>query len=210
MLSDVQKKTNGIKFEYLISKLEKRGFTAETAESAEEAGKKALAFVKPGDKVAFGGSMTINATGIKEALAGMDVDLIDHSKAADPEAERIRGLTSDVYFTSSNAITMDGILMNIDGTGNRCAALCYGPKKVVVVIGANKICSDEEAAFKRIKTMACPENAVRLGKKTPCGVKGVCANCIMPGETICAMTLTTRMCNTGRIHIILVNEELGY
>ncbi len=210
MISEVRKKANDIKFDTIISKLEKRGITAEKARTPEEAKEKALAFVKKGDKVACGGSMTLAETGLKDALEGMDIDLIDHAKAADPEAERIRGLTADVYFMSSNAVTMDGILMNIDGTGNRCAALCYGPKKVVLIIGANKICADEESAYRRIKTMACPENAVRLDRKTPCALKGVCAECVIPGQTICAMTVVTRLCNNGRLHVILVNEDLGY
>ncbi|MDY2934512.1 MAG: lactate utilization protein, partial [Anaerovoracaceae bacterium] len=143
----------------------------------------------------------------------MNIDWVDPFKFTDPDEmfeERVRTLTTDIYFMSSNAVTMDGILVNIDGTGNRVAALCYGPKKVVLVVGANKIVGSEEEAVARIKTDACPPNCIRLGKKTPCATTGKCGNCLSQGNTICSYTVSTRFCSTGRIHVILVNDYLGY
>ena len=213
MLSEVVKKTNEVKLATLAKNLEKRGTKVSVADDAKEALDLALAFIKPGDKVACGGSMTLGEIGLKDKLPELDIDYIDHSRFTDPAdvaAERVRGLGADVYFMSSNAVTMDGVLMNIDGTGNRVAALCYGPKQVVLVIGANKICADEHAAYSRIKTEACTANAVRLGRNTPCAKTGRCADCLNPEATICSMTLTTRFCYTGRLNVILVNESLGY
>ena len=107
-------------------------------------------------------------------------------------------------------MTLDGVLANTDGNGNRVAALCYGPKKVVVIVGINKICADLDSALKRINLEATPANAIRLGIKSPCSVTGKCADCYVQDHTLCSMTVVTRMCTTGRIHVIVVNEELGF
>ena len=106
---------------------------------------------------------------------------------------------------------MDGELVNIDGVGNRVAAMCFGPNKVIVVAGANKIVENEEAAIARIKTDACPPNCIRLDKQTPCALTGKCGQCLTPGQTICSYTVTTRFNSIpDRVHVILVNEVLGY
>lgn len=115
-----------------------------------------------------------------------------------------------MFFLSTNAITTDGELANIDGTGNRVAALTFGPKKVIVVTGTNKLTDSLEEAIKRVKEVACPKNAERLGKKTPCALTGHCCDCLLPTETICSSIVTTRFSsNPGRVSVILVEEDLG-
>ena len=125
-------------------------------------------------------------------------------------SEKVRVLILDVFFMSINVITLEGEFVNIDGNGNRVAALCYGPKQVVIVAGMNKVVSDVGSAVKRIKTHACPANTIRLGRDTPCAETGKCSNCLQLGVTACSMTVVTRFCNLGRIHVILVNDNLGY
>ena len=116
----------------------------------------------------------------------------------------------DYYFMSTNAITTDGLLVNIDGTGNRVASLIHGPKNVIIITGMNKVCPDLDSAYKRVKLSAAPPNTVRLDKKTPCAVTGKCADCLSP-DCICTHTVITRRSNIpGRIKILLVGEELGY
>ncbi len=213
MFDENIKKANRVKAETVIKALEKRGMKGYYCDNTEEALGLALSFINEGDKVACGGSVTLGQIGLKDRLAVMNVDWVDPFKYTDPDdmfAERVRTLTTNVYFMSSNAVTMDGILVNIDGTGNRVAALCYGPEKVVLVAGVNKIVGSEDEAVARIKTDACPPNCTRLDKKTPCAVTGKCGNCLSQGNTICCYTVSTRFCSTGRIHVILVNDYLGY
>ena len=213
MFDENIKKANKTKADTIIKALEKRGMKGYYCDTREEALELALSFINEGDKVACGGSMTLGEIGLKDRLGNMNIDWVDPFKFTDADemfAERVRTLTTDVYFMSSNAVTMDGILVNIDGTGNRVAALCYGPKKVVLVVGANKIVGSEEDAVARIKTDACPPNCERLGKKTPCAATGKCGNCLSQGNTICSYTVSTRFCSTGRLHVILVNDYLGY
>ena len=213
MFSENVKKANGKKFETILKNLEKRGMKGYACNTKEEALELAKSFIKEGDKVACGGSMTLAEIGLKDMLPQMDIDYVNPFRFEDKEEmfnERVRTLTTDVYFMSSNAITMDGILVNIDGTGNRVAALCYGPRQVVLIVGANKIVGSEEEAVKRIKTDACPPNCIRLNKNTPCAATGKCAECLSQGNTVCCYTVSTRFCSTGRINVILVNENLGF
>ena len=121
-----------------------------------------------------------------------------------------KAILSDYYLMSTNAFTMDGQLVNIDGNGNRVSALCYGPKHVVIITGMNKLTPSVEDAYKRIRQDACPPNCVRLGLSTPCSKTGVCGDC-MSASSICDLFVTTRMSRyPDRIHIIMVGEELGY
>ena len=121
-----------------------------------------------------------------------------------------KAILSDYYLMSTNAFTMDGQLVNIDGNGNRVSALCYGPKHVVIITGMNKLTPSVEDAYKRIRQDACPPNCVRLGLPTPCSKTGVCGDC-MSASSICDLFVTTRMSRyPDRIHIIMVGEELGY
>ena len=161
----------------------------------------------------WGGSMTLYAAGVIDLLRGGLCKVIDRDAAKTPEeAHKLmhQAFDADFYFMSTNAITMDGKLVNIDGNGNRIAALIYGPKTVYVIAGMNKVVKDEDAAMDRIKNMAAPMNAMRLTTGAPCTKTGSCLHCKGSG-TICCHTLVTRYSRqSGRIKVLLVGEELGY
>lgn len=203
------KKANEIKMRHIIKNLQKRNMVGYYCETADEARETIHSLIDEGAVVSWGGSATLDELDIKKDFS----NVID-ATTAPPEKmydERRKTLTADVYLTSTNAITMDGELVNIDGVGNRVAAMCFGPKKVIIVAGANKITKDECAAIARIKTDACPPNCTRLGKTTPCAVTGTCGECLALGQTICSYTVTTRFNSIpDRIHVILVNESLGF
>lgn len=203
------KEANKIKMQHIIKNLQKRNMAGYYCETADEARETIRSLVKEGASVSWGGSVTLDQLDIKK-----EFPYVIDAMAAPPEKaydERRKTLTADVYLTSTNAITMEGELVNIDGIGNRVAAMCFGPEKVIVVAGANKIAEDEAAAISRIKTDACPPNCIRLGKKTPCALTGTCGKCLTPGQTICSYTVTTRFNSIpDRMHVILVNEVLGY
>ena len=207
------KTSNKAKIETIIKKLATRNMTGYYAETCEDAVRIALELTPEGSYVSFGGSITISETGIRDALKAGNYDVRDSWDAASPaDGLRIRreALLSDVFFMSTNAITIDGELINVDGTGNRVAALIFGPKKVIVVAGANKKVRDEAEARARIKTAAAPPNNVRLGNETPCALTGKCVDCLN-ARTICNHTVITRRSGIAdRIHVILVNEDLGY
>ena len=205
----VTKRANKIKIGTIIENLEKRNMKGYYCQDAGEAKELALSLIGEDDVVAWGGSVTVDQIGIRSELK----NVIDRDAAPPEDFIKVRrdALLSDVFLTSTNAITMDGELVNIDGMGNRVAAMCFGPVKVIVIAGANKIVRDEEAAIARIKTDACPPNCVRLLKKTPCAATGKCGDCKIPGQTICSYTVTTRFSAIpDRIHVILVNENLGF
>lgn len=207
-------KANKVQMEEIIKNLEKRGMKGYYCDNAREASEKLLSLIPDGALVSWGGSATLDEIEVKDKLSLINAKVLDPMSFKDPEQAynaRVNALAADVFLTSTNAITLDGELVNIDGTGNRVAGLCFGPRKVIVVAGANKIVRDEEAAIARIKTRACVANCIRLDKKTPCAANGKCANCLIPGQTICSMTVVTRFCNKpDRIHVILVNESLGF
>lgn len=164
--------------------------------------------------VAFGGSMTVAGSGIYAAvkkLPGLSViDTLDHGVSREELLERRRqALLCDLFLTGTNAVTRDGRLVNLDMTGNRVGGLHFGPKKVIVVVGRNKIVDDLPAAIDRVKTVAAPANAKRLNKKTPCVKTGVCQDCKSP-ERICNVwTVTEKSFPPGRICVVLINRDLG-
>lgn len=198
----------------LIDKFNKRGIEGYYCENAEEALLTAKRFLTPGCTVSWGGSQTLIDIGLLEALStSSDYILYDRDKAKTPE-ERLqiysKTVTADYYFMSSNAITLDGQLVNIDGSGNRVACLITGPKNVIVIAGMNKIATDVDAAIDRVRNMATPPNTVRLGRKTPCAETGKCANCLVE-DCICNQIVITRRSGIqGRIKVIVVGEELGF
>ena len=200
--------------EGIIANLKKRQMEAFYCSNKEEAKELAMNLVKPGMSVSNGGSITLEECGIINALSERgDIDFLDRRKAKDKkELDDIlhRAYWSDVYFMSTNAITLDGELVNIDGTGGRLSCLIYGPENVVIVAGMNKVAVDKEEAIKRVKNIAAPPNAMRLSRNTPCAATGKCADCLSP-DCICANTVITRRSQVaGRIKVILVGEELGY
>lgn len=148
-----------------------------------------------------------------DAFKNGSYELIDRSLAKTPEEQReIYGRTvmSDYYFMSTNAITYEGELVNIDGNGNRVACLIHGPRHVIIIAGMNKVATTLEGAFERARTMACPPNAVRLDKKTPCAATGKCGDCLSPDCFCNQIVVTRRSGHTGRIKVFLVAEDLGF
>jgi len=207
------KAANKLKIETVIKNMEKRGIQGHYCETKEEACEMILAMIEDKSVVSWGGSATINSLGVKERLAERDVVTIDPYVTTDPAESierRRQGLLADYFLMSTNAATMDGELVNIDGTSNRVAALCFGPKKVIVVVGANKLAHGLDDALARAKVYAAVPNNVRLKRNTPCTVTGVCSNCLSR-DCICCNIVTTRFCSIpGRIRVLLVNENLGF
>lgn len=164
--------------------------------------------------VSLGGSMTLFESGVMDLIHQSDVKLYDRYQASlsrDEMQELFRkAFTSDLFITSTNAITTDGCLYNVDGNGNRVAAMIYGPKEVIVIAGKNKIFDSEEAAINHIKTISAPANAVRLNKKTPCTKTGTCMNCNSPDRICSSYVKLGYQGNINRIKIVIVDENLGY
>ncbi len=207
------KAADKLKIDTVIKNMEKRGIQGHYCETKEEACELVLSMIQDKSTVSWGGSMTINALGVKEKLAERDVVTIDPYGTSDPAeslARRRQGLTADYFLMSANAVTMDGELVNIDGTSNRVAALCFGPKTVIIVVGANKLARGLDGALERAKLYAAVPNNVRLKRNTPCTVTGDCSNCLSK-DCICCNIVTTRYNSTpGRIQVIFVNENLGF
>ncbi|MDY4835012.1 MAG: lactate utilization protein [Frisingicoccus sp.] len=199
--------------ETLIKNLDKRGMEAYYVDNKDDALKMALRFVTPGSSVSWGGSMSINEIGLIPALKAWDCTVLDRSvPKTEEEKKEFFGKVAvcDYYFMSTNAITMDGELVNIDGTGNRVASLIFGPSNVVIIAGMNKVADNLESAVDRARNTAAPMNTIRLDRKTPCTQVGRCMDCMSP-DCICNQFVVTRRSTpAGRIKIILVGEELGY
>lgn len=196
----------------VVEALEKRFFEAYYIESKDDVLKKVLELIPQEESVSWGGTMTVDSLGIKEALKEKGYTLIDRDTAQTPE-ERQKlmhdALNCGTFLMSSNAITEKGELFNIDGAANRVAALCYGPKHVLIIAGINKIVKDMDAAYKKVRTYTAPINAQRFCKTTPCSITGECGDCINQ-ESICAQFVETRICRPAkRIKVIIVGEDLG-
>lgn len=204
---------NRVLSERVIKGLESRHMHGYYAETKEDALKIALSLIPEGASVGYGGSMTIDAVGLKEALENGGRKLIRRELAKTPEEQRAvykEIFGADVFISSSNAMTEDGMLVNIDGSGNRVACIAFGPKKVVMIVGMQKIQKDLDAAMKYARNIAAPANNIRLNLSNPCTKAGTCMNCLAP-DSICSQFLVTRIARDhDRFHVILVNEELGY
>lgn len=198
----------------VLEELKKRSMEGYYCRTAEEAAGLVSSLIAPGETVTFGGSMTISETGILSALKTRDdLTVLDRSEAGSPEeVQKIyrQAFSCDTYLMSANAISADGQLVNIDGNGNRVAALCFGPKQVLVIAGMNKIANNLQEAVTRAKNTAAPVNCLRLSKETPCANTGYCGNCQSP-DCICSQTVITRHCSpAGRIKVILIEGNWGY
>ena len=197
--------------EILVNNFQSRGFEAYYCENREDALNKALELIPKGATVGWGGAMSAQQIGLLDAMNNGEYNAIDRDKAPNPAAreQAMRDcLLADVFITGANALSMQGQMVNIDGNGNRVAAIVYGPRSVVVIAGMNKVMDTLEAAVVRARTVAAPMNKQRFPLKTPCEVTGVCGNC--KAEGICNQILITRNCKpAGRIKVILVGEELG-
>lgn len=198
--------------EQLIENLKKKNFKANYFSNAHEAKTAVLNEITPGETVGIGGSMTIYDMEIHKELQAKGHQVFWHwlVEPAERNAVREKASTADVYLSSSNAITMNGELVNIDGIGNRVSSMFFGPGKVIIVCGINKIVKDFESAIDRIKTVACPANAKRLKLNTPCAKTDKCYDCNV-SERMCNITVKLDRPPAGKdIHIFLVGESLGY
>ena len=196
----------------VVEALNKNRFKAEYADTKAEAVEAILKLINPQDTVGMGGSITLEELSIGKLLQELGNTIFNHQGLPPAEAYNVRRkqLTSDVFIASSNAVTLEGEIVNMDGSGNRVAALAFGPKRVIVIMGANKIVKDEADARRRIAMTAAPMNADRLNRKTPCVITGVCANCNSP-ERICSITsIMHKAPSTSDFHVIIVGEALGY
>lgn len=194
----------------VIKGLESRNMSGYYAASKEDALKIALSLIPEGSSVTMGGAMSAHEIGLVDALKNGNWNFIDRDKAEDKRAAMLAAYDADVFLSSANAMTDDGILVNIDGNANRVSAICQGPKKVVFIVGMNKVCGDLDGAMKRARNVAAPINAQRFGLNTPCSKTGKCMDCKSP-DTICCQFLITRFSrHAGRIHVILVNDTLGF
>ena len=203
------KKRNECLAKTVIKGLDSRNMTGYYAESKEEALKKALELIPEGSTIAMGGCMSAHEIGLVQALQEGNYQYLDRSKM-EPREGLLAAYDSDVFLSSANAMTSDGILVNIDGNSNRVSCIAQGPKKVIFIVGMNKVCADLDSAMKRARNVAAPINAQRFEVKTPCKETGKCFDCKSP-DTICCQFLITRYSrHTGRIHVILVNDNLGF
>ena len=199
--------------EVLVKNLKKRHFDAVYCDTKEDALMQAIAWIPEGSTVGWGGATSAQQIGLMAALNAGNYQTLDRDKCETAqEREKIARdcLSADVFITGANALSMDGQMVNIDGNGNRVAAIIYGPGSVVVIAGMNKVTDDLESAITRARTVAAPINQQRFGLNNPCTVTGTCADC--KSETcICNHIVVTRHCRpVGRIKFILVGEELGF
>lgn len=197
----------------LVKNLQSRHFDAYYCATREEALGKALSLIPEGSSVGWGGALSAQQIGLLDAVNQGNYQALDRDKTATPqerEEMQRRCLLADTFVTGANAISLDGQMVNIDGNGNRVAAIVYGPKQVVVIAGMNKVVDTLEAAVTRARTVAAPMNKQRFPLQTPCEVTAACADCKSEG-CICNQILITRNCKpSGRIKFVLVGEELGF
>ena len=203
-------KRNNLLAQKVIKGLESRNMKGYYADNREDALRIALELIPENSSITMGGAMSAHEIGLVEALKQGNYNFIDRDKAEDKRAAMLAAYDADFFLTSANAMTEDGVMVNIDGNSNRVSAIAQGPKHVLVIVGMNKICVDVDAAMKRARNVAAPINAQRFGLNTPCAKTGSCMNCKSP-DTICCQFLITRYSrHEGRIHVILVNDSLGF
>jgi len=204
---------NKLLAERVIRGLESRNMSGYFAQTKEEALKKALELIPEGSTVGWGGSVSVQEIGLRNAIINGNYNALNREACAtkeEKEALQRAVFSADYFLSSSNAITEDGILVNIDGNANRIAAIAYGPAHVVMIVGMNKVCRDVDTAVSRARNVAAPINTQRFDLSTPCKKTGVCADC-KAIDTICCEFLITRFSrHKDRIHVILVDEILGY
>ncbi|MDD2978918.1 MAG: lactate utilization protein [Hespellia sp.] len=197
----------------VIKGLESRNMKGYYVTTKEAALAKALELIEDGSSVSWGGTMTMEEIGLDAAIKEGPYNLIDRDTATDPEEKRallLQAFGCDYYIGSTNAITEDGVLINIDGNANRVAAYAFGPRNLILIVGMNKVVKSEADALSRARNEAAPINAARFGLDTPCMKNGMCYDCKVP-DTICCQILTTRYSKVkDRIKVILVDEVLGY
>ena len=210
-MNEIISKRNALLAETVIKGLKTRNMTGWYASSREEALDIALGLIPEGSSVTMGGAMSAHEIGLVDALKSGNYRFIDRDAYEDKRAAMLAAYDADVFLSGVNAMTSDGILVNIDGNANRVSAIAQGPRKVIFIVGMNKVCgADLDSAMKRARNIAAPVNAQRFGLSTPCTKTGTCMDCKFP-DTICCQFLITRYSrHTDRIHVILVNDSLGF
>lgn len=194
----------------IIKGLESRNMKGYYVHTKEEAKELALSLMPKGSTVSMGGSMSVMEIGLLDAVKNGDYNFLDRSAATDKRALELAAYGADFFLGSTNAITNDGVLVNIDGNSNRVSAYAYGPQKVILIVGMNKVTGDIDSAVKRARNEAATMNIQRFNKATPCTKTGKCMNCKSP-DTICCNFLITRYeRHQDRMHVILVNDVLGF
>ena len=210
---DVREKRNDVLGKRIVKALESRNMEAYYVKTKEEAVCKALELIPKGSTINMGGSASVREIGLTDAISGEEYTFDDRDKAGSPEEKQeiaMRAFTCDYYLGSVNAMSEDGILINIDGNANRIAAYSFGPKNVLLIVGMNKVVKTEQDAMNRARNEAAPVNAQRFGIDTPCVKNGSCFNC-KSEQCICCQILVTRFSRIPkRIKVILVGENLGF
>ena len=203
-------KRNELLAQKVIKGLQSRNMTGYYAVSREEAKALAQKLIPEGCSIAMGGALSAHEIGLVASVKTGNYRFLDRDAATDKRAAMLAAYDADWFLSSVNAMTEDGVLINIDGNANRVSAIAQGPKHVLFIVGMNKVCSDVDDAMKRARNVAAPTNAQRFGLSTPCSKTGACMNCKSP-DTICCQFLITRFSrHPGRIHVILVNDNLGF
>ena len=210
-MNEIISKRSALLAETVIKGLKSRNMTGWYASSREEALDIALGLIPEGSSVTMGGAMSAHEIGLVDALKNGNYRFIDRDAYEDKRAAMLAAYDADVFLSGVNAMTTDGILVNIDGNANRVSAIAQGPRKVIFIAGMNKVCgADLDGAMKRARNVAAPINAQRFGLSTPCTKTGTCMDCKSP-DTICCQFLITRYSrHADRIHVILVNDSLGF
>lgn len=208
-MNEFVSKKNEALAQTVIKGLESRNMKGFYASSKDEALKIALSLIPENSTVAMGGCTSANEIGLIDALKNGKYKYIDRA-LLEPRESLMAAYDADIFLASANAMTSDGVLVNIDGNSNRVSCIAQGPRKVVFIVGMNKVCDDLDSAMKRARTVAAPANAQRFNIDTPCKKTGRCFDCKTP-DTICCQFLITRYSkHPGRINVILVNENLGF
>ncbi|MDD7685034.1 lactate utilization protein [Eubacterium pyruvativorans] len=201
---------NELLAETVIKGLKSRNMTGYYAATKEEALKQVMDLIPEGSTVTMGGCMSAHEIGAVEALKAGNYNFIDRDEYEDKREAMLLAYDADVFLSSANAMTDDGILVNIDGNANRVSCIAQGPKKVVFIVSMNKVMSDLDSAMKRARNVAAPANAQRFNIDTPCKKTGKCFDCKSPATICCQMLITRYSMHPGRINVVLVNDELGF
>ena len=209
-MNEFECKRNELLAQKVIKGLESRNMSGYYAADREEALRIALDLIPEKSEISMGGATSAREIGLVAALKEGNYDFIDRDAYEDGRAAMLKSYDADFFLAGANAMTEDGVIVNIDGNANRVSAIAQGPKKVLFIVGMNKICADVDAAMKRARNVAAPINAQRFNLSTPCAKTGSCLNCKSP-DTICCQFLITRYSrHNDRIHVILVNDTLGF
>lgn len=212
-MTDYHKERQEKRARTVIKGLESRGMEGYYAATKEDALKKALELIPEGAKIGWGGSFSVDEIGLKQAVLNGNYEIKNRDAAKTPEERReaeLFGHGADYFLTSSNAVTEDGVLVNIDGSGNRVSAIASGPLHVLMIVGMNKIAKNTDDAVYRARNIAAPINTHRFPINTPCRTTGACADCKSPDNICCSFLITRYSRVPGRIKVILVNEDLGF